>query len=72
MTLDARLARLEQQGQPAEEPFRFCFITAEGLTRDTLNGETWTADEFHRLHPDVRSFTFSIQRAHAGDEELTP
>ncbi len=71
MTLDARLARLEQQGQGPEEPFRF-LITADGVTRDPRTGETWPTDEFQRLHPDVRSFTFSIQRAHAGDGEPTP
>ncbi len=71
MTLAARLSRLEQRGQPAEAPFRF-LITAEGITRDTRTSETWPADEFQCLHPDVRRFTFTIQRARAGDEEPTP
>ena len=67
MTLDSRLARLEQRDRPPEEPFRF-YLSVGGVTRDTLTGETWPEAEYRRLHPRTRTFTFSI--AHARDAEV--
>ena len=70
MTLDSRLARLEQQAKPPEEPFRF-YLAAGGVTRDTLTGETWPTETFHRLHPHARTFTFNIAHARGDAEALT-
>ena len=70
MTLASRLARLEQQGRPPEAPFRF-LLTVDGITRDTLTGQSWPAAEYRRLHPETRTFTFNIAHARADAQVLT-